>query len=352
MRFVAILGAGELGASIARALASRGRVAEVRLIDDASDVAAGKALDIQQAAPIEQSSTRVIAAGDLTAAVGAAVVLLADSVASGTSANEAPAAAATSESASQRPRPELGGGAPSPERGAASEWGWGPTSANEAPAAAATSLPRSSSEWGWGPTSANEWSGDAGLALVRRLASIDRQAVIVCAGGNQHAVLTHGLHELHLPRMRFFGSAPEAVVSALRAMVAVEADVSPSVVSLTVLGRIPSQVVVPWSDATVAGRPLSRVLSPAQVARIERRAAAMRTLGPYTLAAAAARLAEMLVGGSRRVVCCTVGLDGEFGLRRVLSAVPVLVAPGGIVRLIAPPLDVREQVLLENVVGS
>jgi malate dehydrogenase len=249
------------------------------------DVAAGKALDIQQAAPIERSSTRVIAAGDLTAAVGAAVVFLADSV--GVSTTKAP-----------------------------------------------------------------EWSDETGLALVSRLASIDRQAVIVCAGGNQHTVLAHGLHELHLPRMRFFGSAPEAVVSALRAMVAVEADVSPSAVSLTVLGRIPSQVVVLWSDATVAGRPLSRVLSPAQVARIERRAAAIETLGPYTLAAAAARLAEMLVGGSRRVVCCTVGLDGEFGLRRVLSAIPVLVAPGGIVRLIAPPLDVREQVRLENVVSS
>jgi len=306
MGFVAILGAGELGASIARALASRGRVAEVRLVDEAAGVAAGKALDIQQAAPIERSSTRVIAAGDLTAAVGAAAVFLADSVS---------------------------------------------LSAKQAPAAAATSPPRSSSERGWGPASANEWSDETGLALVSRLASIDRQAVIVCAGGNQHTVLAHGLHELHLPRMRFFGSAPEAVVSALRAMVAVEADVSPSAVSLTVLGRIPSQVVVLWSDATVAGRPLSRVLSPAQVARIERRAAAIETLGPYTLAAAAARLAEMLVGGSRRVVCCTVGLDGEFGLRRVLSAIPVLVAPGGIVRLIAPPLDVREQVRLENAVS-
>ena len=275
MPFVAIVGAGELGASIARALANRGRVAEVRLIDDAAGVAAGKALDIQQAAPIENSSTRVIASGDLKAAVGAAAVLLADAVGSGSA-------------------------------------------------------------------SAHEWSGEAGLALVRRLASIDDQAVIVCAGDNQQTLLAHGLHEVRLSRTRFFGSAPEAVVSALRAMVAVEADVSPSVISLTVLGRIPSQVVVPWSDGTIAGRPLTRVLGPTQVARIERRAAAMRNLGPYTLAAAAARLAEMLVGGSRRVVCCTVGLDGEFGLRGALCAMPVLVAPGGIVRLIATPLDVRE----------
>lgn len=280
MPFVAILGAGELGAGIARALARRGRVAEVRLIDDASAAAAGKALDIQQAGPIENSSTRVVASSDLTAAVGAAAVLLADSIGSG-----------------------------------------------EAPA-------------------------EAGLASIKRLASIDRQAVIVCAGGQQHTLLTQGLHELHLSRTRFFGSAPEAVVSALRAMVALEADVSPSAVSLTVLGRIPDRVVVPWRDATIAGRPLARVLEPAQLARIERRAATMRILGPYTLASAAARLAEMVVAGSRRVVCCTVALDGEFGLQRALSAMPVLVGPGGLVRVLSPPLDAREQVLLENSVTS
>ena len=43
---------------------------------------------------------------------------------------KAPAAAATSESASQRPRPELGGGAPSPERGAAASGGGAPRALN------------------------------------------------------------------------------------------------------------------------------------------------------------------------------------------------------------------------------
>ncbi len=45
---------------------------------------------------------------------------------SGSGIREAPAAAATSESASQRLRPELGGGAPSPERGAAASGGGAP----------------------------------------------------------------------------------------------------------------------------------------------------------------------------------------------------------------------------------
>ena len=302
MRFVAIIGAGELGASIARTLATHGRVAEVRLIDNEWDVAAGKALDIQQAAPIESSPTRVTASSDLMAAVGAAAVLVADRVSGGPANTRTPADGFALRQASE--------------------------------------------------TASYEYSGDQGLALIRRLAEVDHQAVIVCAGCWQHPLLTQGLNELSLSRTRFFGSAPEAVVSALRAIFALEADVSPSVVALTVLGRVPDRLVVPWSDATIAGRPATRVLGAAQLARIERRAAAMPAPGPFTLAAAAARVADLIVSGSRKVVCCSVGLDGEFGLQRAVSAVPAVIGPEGIARLIAPSLDVREQVLLENVLAS
>jgi malate dehydrogenase len=271
MSFVAIVGAGELGGAIARTLATRGRVGDVRLIDAGSSVAAGKALDIQQAGPIERSDTRITAFADVTAAVGAAAVLLADEVA-----------------------------------------------------------------------------GDEGLALVRQLAGLQRDAVLVCAGGGQQLLIERGLRELHLPRHRLFGSAPEAAVQALRALVAVEAGLSPSDVALTVLGRVPGGLVVPWNDATIAGRPAARVLTAPQLARLERRAAVLGVPGPYALAAAAARAGEMLVGGSRKVICCTAGLDGEFGLHRAVSSLPVVLGPGGIVRVVAPALDPRERVLIEN----
>jgi malate dehydrogenase len=254
-------------------------VSEVRLIDETIAVAAGKALDIQQAGPIERSSTRVTASGDVAAAIGAHVILLAD------------------------------------------------------------------------PFGSGELQGDSGLALVRRLASIDHAVVIVCAGAEQHQLLQQGLDELHLDRTRFFGSAPEALVSALRAMVAVEADVSPSTVALTVLGRIPDRIVVLWRDGTIAGRPLARVLDAVQISRVERRAGLIRSLGPVTLAAAAARIGEAVVTGSRKVFSCTIGLDGEFGMRGTVSSVPVVIGPRGVTRVVAPTLDGREQMLLENAVG-
>jgi malate dehydrogenase len=80
---VAIIGAGPIGASIAHTLARRSRVRDVRLIDAASNVAAGKALDIKQSGPIEGYDTRVSGDGNVLAAAGASVVVVADSHESG-----------------------------------------------------------------------------------------------------------------------------------------------------------------------------------------------------------------------------------------------------------------------------
>lgn len=83
MSGVAILGAGELGGAIAHALAGRGRVREITLVDDAAGVASGKALDIQQAGPIDRIDVHLGAATDLLAAASASVIVLADAVGSG-----------------------------------------------------------------------------------------------------------------------------------------------------------------------------------------------------------------------------------------------------------------------------
>jgi malate dehydrogenase len=83
MSGVAILGAGELGGAIAHALAGRGRVRAITFVDDAAGIASGKALDIQQAAPIDRVDVHVSAATDPLAAAGASVIVLADAAESG-----------------------------------------------------------------------------------------------------------------------------------------------------------------------------------------------------------------------------------------------------------------------------
>ena len=84
MSLVAIIGAGEIGGAVARALAFRGRIDAIRLIDDNASVAAGKALDLMQAGPISRSDTQIEATADLAAVAGASAVVLADPAGAGT----------------------------------------------------------------------------------------------------------------------------------------------------------------------------------------------------------------------------------------------------------------------------
>ena len=59
MTNVAILGAGDLGGAVAHALAARGRIRDLTLVDESAGVAAGKALDLMQSSPIDRVDVQV-----------------------------------------------------------------------------------------------------------------------------------------------------------------------------------------------------------------------------------------------------------------------------------------------------
>ena len=83
MSVVSILGAGEIGAATAYALARRSRVGEVRLVDTAAGPAAGKALDMRQSGPNDRFDTPITSRGDVPDAVNADVIVIADAFADG-----------------------------------------------------------------------------------------------------------------------------------------------------------------------------------------------------------------------------------------------------------------------------
>jgi len=83
MAEVAIVGAGEMGGALAHALARRNLVSQIRLVSGVGQVAAGKALDIAQSAPIEGFATRLSGSTDFATVAGALVVVLADEPGSG-----------------------------------------------------------------------------------------------------------------------------------------------------------------------------------------------------------------------------------------------------------------------------
>ena len=75
---VVVLGAGELGAAVASAVAASGAAHRVTIVDDQVDVARGIALDVRQCGPVQGVETAVAGTADLAAVVGAAAVIVAD----------------------------------------------------------------------------------------------------------------------------------------------------------------------------------------------------------------------------------------------------------------------------------
>jgi malate dehydrogenase len=276
LSFIAIIGAGPLGGALAHTLAGRDRVREVRLIDDAERIAAGKALDVLQSSPVENFSTRVVASAALAAAAGAAAIVIAD---------------------------------PASDQA--------------------------------------EHSGEAGLALLRRLMPIDDRAPIVCAGGSQRELIARAVSELHIARPRIVGSAPYALESAVRALAGLAIDASGVEMSLRVVGVPPHAAVVAWEEASAFGQPVAAHLAPHQIAALNARLPGLWPPAPYALASAAARVVEAIASGSRRRFSCFVSLP-----RQNVVAMPVELGEDGVRRVLEPVLTRQERTRLENAIAG
>ena len=186
------------------------------------------------------------------------------------------------------------------------------------------------------------------LSLLRRLSQLSTDSIIVCAGAGHRLLIEEGTREGLRPRQRILGTAPEAAVAALKALVALEANGSPNDVSLTVLGIPPDQMVVPWEDATIGGTPLARVLDETSRRRLRRQAELIWPPGPLVLAAAASRAVEGLLGRSRQRLSVFVAPDDSQGRRTRAAALAVYLGCDGIERVEAPALTAHDRVALEN----
>ena len=193
-----------------------------------------------------------------------------------------------------------------------------------------------------------EWQDEGGLALVKRVAGLNQSAPIVCAGARQAALIEKGVNEAGLSRLRLFGSAPEALRSAVVAITALEADASPTDISLSVLGRPPQHVIVPWDEAAVSGRSSTSVLSAAQLARLDARIARLWPPGPYALAAAATSVIRTALTRTPRVHAALVAVTREEGLPGRSAMMPVTLQPSGIASLVAPALSARDRIRFET----
>lgn len=156
------------------------------------------------------------------------------------------------------------------------------------------------------------------------------------------------------PRQRVLGMAGTLDSSRFRHYLAEAAGVSPGDVSAFTLGSHGAEMVPITSLATIAGKPIGKVLDQATIARavqatIEGGAAvvSLRRTGSATIAPAHAILEVLdgIRGALAGPIPVSVRLEGEYGIEGVVVGVPAVLGRSGVI-------DVVELDLTQEELGS
>jgi len=276
---VAVIGAGNVGASAALYIAERG-LADVTLIDIVEGLPQGKALDILQATPLWHRGGRVEGSNDLGAVAGADVVVMT---------------------------------AGFPRK----------------PGMSRTDLLKANAD------------------IVRPAA----EAVKRGAPGAYVVVVTNPLDVMaHLfwkvtgfPRARVAGMAGILDSTRFRAFLAAELGVSGTDVQAMVLGGHGDSMVPLPRYTTVGGIPITELLPQGRIAEIAQRtrdggAEIVKLLKTgsayYAPAMSAVEMVEAILTDQKRLVPCSVLLQGEYGMKDLFLGVPVILGARGVEKIV------------------
>jgi malate dehydrogenase len=153
------------------------------------------------------------------------------------------------------------------------------------------------------------------------------------------------------PRERVMGQAGVLDSIRMRYFVAQEIGVSVKDVQAMVLGSHGDQMVPLPRYTTVSGVPITELLPPETIERINDRTRKAGTeivnllktgSAYYAPGAAVAEMVEAIVRDKKRLMPCSVLLKGEYGLNDVFIGVPVILGKNGVERIVELKLTEEE----------
>jgi malate dehydrogenase len=159
------------------------------------------------------------------------------------------------------------------------------------------------------------------------------------------------------PRERVVGMAGVLDSARLRCFIAMELGVSVEDVSAFVLGGHGDDMVPLPRLCTVAGIPITKLLSQEAIDRIVKRTRfaggeiveLLKTGSAfYSPAVAAIAMAESYLKDKKRVLACAALLAGEYGVDGLYVGVPVVIGKGGVERVMEIDLSSEERKLFEE----
>ena len=163
------------------------------------------------------------------------------------------------------------------------------------------------------------------------------------------------------PRERVIGQAGILDSARFRTFIALELDVSVEDVTAFVLGGHGDEMVPLPRFSTVAGIPITELLPQERIDAIVKRTAGgggeivnlLKTGSAfYAPAAALAEMADSILLDKKRVLPCSVYLQGEYGLNDLFFGVPAKLGAKGLEQVIEIRLTEGERAALEKSAGA
>ena len=180
---------------------------------------------------------------------------------------------------------------------------------------------------------------------------------IIIVVSNPLDVMTYVAYKAsNLPAKQVMGMAGILDTARYRAFLAEELEISPKDIQALLLGGHGDTMVPLPRYTTVSGIPVTQLISKEKLDAIVDRAKVgggelvglMGTSAWYAPGAAAAQMVEAIALDQNRIFPCAAWLTGQYGINELYLGVPVKLGKGGIKEIIEVELDDQEKELLKN----
>jgi malate dehydrogenase len=286
---IAVVGAGNVGATAAQRLAEKALARSVVMIDVIEGVPQGKALDQWQSGPIEGFDTRMVGSNTYEPAAGADVFVVTAGIA-------------------RKP--------------------------------------------GMSRDDLVKTNAGIVRSVCREIARVAPKTIIVVVSNPLDVMCYVAMRASGFPRERVIGMAGVLDTARYRMFLAEALDVSVEDIQAMVLGGHGDTMVPLISYTTVSGIPVAQLMDAATLESIVTRTrnggaeivAFLKTGSAYYApSAAAVQMVEAIALDKRRILPCSAWLQGEFGLREVFCGVPCKLGRAGLERIIEITLTGAER---------
>ena len=290
---VTVIGAGNVGATAAQRLCEK-EICDVVLIDIIEGVPQGKALDLTEAAPIEKHDASIIGTNNYDDTKGSDIVIITAGI---------------------------------PRKPGMSRDDLITTNANIV------------------------------KNVTKEVAKSSPDAVIIIVSNPLDAMCHVAFEASGFPKNRVIGMAGVLDSARFRAFIAMELDVSVENIHAFVLGGHGDTMVPLPRFSTVAGIPITELISQDRIKSLVERTAnggaeivgLLKTGSAYYApASAAAEMAESILKDKKKILPCAAYLQGEYGIKDLFIGVPVKLGAKGIEDIIEISLTTKEKEALEN----